>query len=455
MRASKLEKTVHCIETVTGQSLTGNLTITDTDIRVEIYNYKGFFQIDTKQPIFLTSSNGQFVSLYDNINTSTGTHVSHDVKIEKQSIISNKAIIGDDFWLQTDAVKRVSFAVKHTNDLLHHMPTVKAMGNKRFADTRIFSDKLADLTLSASYGASYETNFDAPKEFWPIFSIEFNEPQTTENYLKYVTQYLSFLSFCVGFKLSPSNIYIDRMSSEEINEALDNQTYNGDHEVKYVWPEPSIKPGDIWVGGSPVHTRDNEELTSLRVCLASWMKRTSSWKKAYAMMMGSFSLRGEVSVQRLINACRWFEELPNVSSENALSNADIDAISQAAAKEAEDLGHDQVIRKRIMGAIKQIKKETSEQRFQRLVKLLKEKFGTEILPETAIADLKRAIQFRGKTAHGHFNPSNEEEFMAFAKSIHAVEAICYLLTAIDLPIPSEGLTRIKYHPVIKNYRMSL
>ena len=65
--------------------------------------------------------------------------------------------------------------------------------------------------------------------------------------------------------------------------------------------------------------------------------------------------------------------------------------------------------------------------------------------------LKRAIDFRGKSAHGHFSPSDESEFRAFVKSICAMEALCFLLTAYDLPIHAAGIKRAHFHPFISDY----
>jgi hypothetical protein len=64
------------------------------------------------------------------------------------------------------------------------------------------------------------------------------------------------------------------------------------------------------------------------------------------------------------------------------------------------------------------------------------------------------MSFRGKSAHGHFNPESEAEFRAFSKSTRAMEALCYLLTALDLPIGEEGLKRIGSNSVLRDYRMA-
>jgi hypothetical protein len=166
--------------------------------------------------------------------------------------------------------------------------------------------------------------------------------------------------------------------------------------------------------------------------------------------MSSLKRKGEMSAERLISACRWFEELPNAQSENALSVEDADAIVAAAVAKAEQLGQAN-LGDRIAASISRIKEETTAERFTRLTALVETKFGKGILPENVVPHLRKAIQFRGRTAHGHFNPASEEEYRAFSKATHAMEALCTLLTAVDLPIPEAGISRVGSNPPVRDY----
>jgi len=47
--------------------------------------------------------------------------------------------------------------------------------------------------------------------------------------------------------------------------------------------------------------------------------------------------------------------------------------------------------------------------------MVETKFGKGVLPDETVDHLKRAINFRGKSAHGHFNPESDAEFRAFSK----------------------------------------
>jgi hypothetical protein len=453
-------KPVHFVEIETGKNLTGTLIISDDSIHAKIYSYTDFFYIKGEQPVILQAETNDIVSLHSNITTPPGKTV---LNIEPQritycqEIISNIAVVGHDPWTAEDKIKRVTFNVKHTTDLMHHSIKVKALGRSKHPktdDLTIFTDTADGMTLKARYNASYEMLFNAPKEFWPVFEIEFDKPRRLTDYIASVMDYVGFISFCLGVRLKPSGIHFDRLSTPDMNSAIESGNYPGTREARYAWPEPEINLRDLWIGGSPLCTRDNKELNSFRTCLISWMNRAPEWKKPYKLMMATFRLKKAFSAERLINACRWFENIPIAQTQNALTEEHIKIISDAVSKKAQELGHPAITCNRIAGAIKRVKTETNEEQFTRLISILETKFGEGILGDGAVAHLKQAIQFRGRAAHGHFEPKSTAEFYAFATATHAMEALCYLLTALDLPIPKKGIERIKSNPLVQNYRVA-
>lgn len=197
---------------------------------------------------------------------------------------------------------------------------------------------------------------------------------------------------------------------------------------------------------------DDYELSVLRQCIVFWIERDTKWRSSYILMMNSLTLKNEISANRLIAACKWFEEIPLTKSQNTIAVEHIDTIASAAGEKARELGYKSAITRRIVGSLKAIRMESHKDRFSRLVILLRQRFGYPILPEDVVPQLCRAIEFRGKTAHGHFQPMDKAEFHAFSKSTYAMEAICYLLTALELPIHEKGLQRVQYNPVIRDYR---
>ncbi|WOH59927.1 hypothetical protein [Bradyrhizobium sp. BWC-3-1] len=458
MPKSESTRPLHCVELVTGKNLTGTVLISDNELRADIYSYDGHFHIKGEEPVFLQTETNEIVSLHANVTMIAGTSSRSMPPLRStrhQEILSNVAVAGHDAWTAQDGVRQVCFNVKHTRQLMRHDGKVRTIGRTPFPEQdqlTIFNDTAQGMTLRAWYGAIYGVELEGPKEIWPTFGLEFNQPQNIRDYIGYVSDYVDFLSFCLGVPLAPSSIRIDRLSFTEMMNAIKRDEYPGDHKVHYVWPEAKVDNRDLWVGSSPVRCWDDEELGAFRTCLAAWMNRASSWRRPNALMMTAFSLKNVVSSERLLNACRWFEEIPIGKAQPVLSASDVDAIAAVAAAKAQELGHDAAIGERVAGAVRWIRSETTEQQFKRLIATVEAKFGKGAMPKEAVEHLKRAIGFRGKSAHGHVNPESDAEFRAFSKSTHAMESLCYLLTALELPVPEKGLSRTGANRVVQDYR---
>ncbi|CAN1721737.1 ApeA N-terminal domain-containing protein [Hyphomicrobium sp. 1Nfss2.1] len=450
-------KPVHCIELVTGKGLTGTLLVSEETICASIYSYTDFFYVKG-EPIVLRSATNEIVSLHSNITSSPGDRsrlIDPKYTTYCQEILSNLAVVGHDPWTTEDRIRHVSFSVKHCTDLMSHLEKLKALGSNRYPtddQLRIFSDTAGELTVKAGYAATYGMDFDSPTQFGPVFEIEFNRARDIRDYISSVSDYVSFLSFCLGAPLKPSSIHVDRLSSEEVKSAIEAHTYPGDHRVHYVWPEEEINTRDLWLGGSPSISRNDAELAALRACLVAWMNRAHTWEKSYSLMMTSLSLRNVSSPERLINACRWFEDIPIAQTNDLLSQEEIDQIAGVASRKAEELGHSELSIGRIAGAIRLVRAESVEQRFARLVAMVEAKFGRGVLGDEPVVHLKRAVQLRGKVAHGHFTAKDQSEFRSFSKCTLAMEALCYLLSAYDLPISNDGISRIGMNPIVRDYR---
>ena len=136
----------------------------------------------------------------------------------------------------------------------------------------------------------------------------------------------------------------------------------------------------------------------------------------------------------------------------AVDQNDIDAIANCAAAEAERLGH-VGYKERIAGVIRgQLKTESNTERFRRLKREVCARFGNNALDEEAVGHFLTAMQFRGKVAHGHFEPSDGNEYRAFAKAVHALEALCYFLMLKDLPMTDAGAQRARGIEIASDYR---
>lgn len=453
-------KSVLCRELNTGKEYKGFFYFDEKTIKAEICSFDGFFYIKEEPPIFLHSENNKIISLHSNISGPAGScsrNIEPKMITHKQHIISNTAVIGHDKWEENDLIKRVSFVVSHSDNLFKHRDIFDRYIQDKFSKdcpSEIFSISVNGLKISVSYCATYNFEFNEPREVWPRIEIEFGEAVNLYEYLEHVECVVRFLSLSMGVPLTPSDFKICRLSFEDMVKAVEASSYPGDYAVQYVWPETDFHDGDLWVGGSLVRAYDDEELEAFKNCLTAWVLRYADWRKASIQMTRTLALNGEISPDRLLAACKWFEEIPLTKSENAITDEHIQEIVDIAAEKAETLGYSSDIKKRISGSLKSIKTETHENRFARLINLIDEKFSLGLPKDKFVDHLMKAQSFRGKAAHGHFSPSDEEEFQAFAKSIYAMETLCFLLTSYELPINDKGRERISYNSFMKNYRLS-
>ncbi len=449
-------KAIHCMELNTGANLSGNFCIAKDCIYANIYSFADTFLIDEISPIYLQTETNDIVSLHSIFRNEIGrfSRLKEPIRTTyKAEINANIAIVGYNRWSDSDTIRQVRFTVKHTKSLLRHKGLFQSINSNKFPEIeslQIFNDLANEMKLRARYGVLYTAGNSAPDDIWPIFEIEFRNKITIFEYLNYVKYYLYFLSFCIGIELRPDDVYINRLSHDEVNEAIKLNNYPGDHQVHYIWPEKEIDPNDLLIGGSPFISYEDNELVAFRQGLIAWMNRAQSWKKSYILMAASFAQRNTTSSERLITACRWFEDIPIAQSKNALLDRIIDEIALAAAEKGNEFELDSKIVDRITNAVRWIKEETRDVHFLRLIKIIHEKFGKDLLPEDILSHLIRAMQFRGKIAHGHFEPENEAESIAFDKATRALEAFCYLLTALDLPISAEGIGRLSFNSVIRD-----
>ncbi|WP_342237160.1 hypothetical protein [Inquilinus sp. OTU3971] len=160
-------KALHCVETITGQNLTGTLSLAEDGIRVELYSFSKLFRIEAARPIYLIAQTGQVVSLHSNVGNGLGTNYHYDRPVYHQGFISNVAIVGHDRWVDTDKVKRVTFTAKHAMELLRHKAKIEALGkseSRKEEDFIIFEDKIDGVTFKAWYGGVFGFDFDVPKD---------------------------------------------------------------------------------------------------------------------------------------------------------------------------------------------------------------------------------------------------------------------------------------------------
>jgi hypothetical protein len=447
-----------CKEVASGRE--GRFSISEDYIKATLFAFDERFHIETDGVVVLRTENNKLVSLHHNFDGGSGGSgfVNSDPPMfsDAHTIISNIAVVGYSAWEAHDLLRQADFAVPQTSDLLHHSAKFRALAETEIGsitDQELLTLHAGGMTVRIWYGASGSMDFSRPHRIEPQVVLEFDDGQTLISYFDHVNCVVRFFSAALCHRLQPRDIIVRRLSRANWLAAIKAKQHFGDHSVWYIWPE-NYEGDDHWVGRSFVHMRDDAELESFSACLKAWIERDSKWSNAANLMMTAFKLKNEISPNRLLTAFKWLEETPGTSVLPVIDPADVEEIAKAAAAKASELGYDN-IEKRIRGSLAVLKTESHDQRFVRLISETAAVFGNEIVPEDLIDFLKKAVGFRGKAAHGHFEPDSEEEFQDFSRATYALECLSYLLMLKDLPINPEGIKRVRRSRPVQTFRHSL
>ena len=454
-----LGQRVHCRDLSSGRYFTGTLLITEKEITADLFAYgERYIHVDASEPVHLQTQNLNVVSLHSNVAASSGTafRQSDDPRLRNLyhiKISSYVAVIGPSPWLGTDEVKSAYFEIADATFVLRNSKKMDRIASSEFAsevDRNLFSVTVDGLTIRADYGASYLISQPYPTKLFTSLAISFDHSRTLRSYLKEVLAVVQLFAASAGIPLTPKELQISRRTVDE-NLSDREDRHSDPHLVKYLWPEVASDKTLVWAGSSFLLSTDDVELESLKTCLVAWMERRHEWEKANTLMMASLMLGGEISPNRFLNACRWFEEIPLTKAEQAISDEDIDSITDVASAKAIELGYSKISR-RVSGALKLITVETQKNRFLRLLQSIRKRFGNGAFEDEIIEDLMRATAFRGKAAHGHIGAETEGEHILFVRSLFAMEAFCFLLTVRDLPMNAKSAKRAPGNPLVQNYR---
>lgn len=445
-----------CREETTGKGLSGMFHIDDDDIVAQLFVFDEPLVSLFDDLLVVRLEDNRIASLHNNITNGPTSHYQNikGVRSSSTRVLSNIVVVGEDPWQPGDPIRRVEFSIEHAEDLLHHSDKFDAIADAEFGDmpeVTLFRMPVDGMTIKVWYPATGFMRFKRPTEIGVRYGIEFDEPRDLNTYIKDVLRVVRFVSAAMGHQFVPSGIRISRLTLAEFTAAVEARSGYEDHGVHYIWPVEAPERS-LWVGKAFAHVRDDAHLAEFLECLRCWIERDAAWNAATNIMMNAFKLQTTMSGERLLNACTWLEEIPGADSEMAVSDEDIAAIAAVAAAEAEKRGHRDYV-SRIAGVIRgQLKKESNAERFARLRNAIADRYGDKVLPDTVIPHLKTAMEYRGRIAHGHFEPDDEADYQAFAKSVYAMEALCYLLTIKDLPISEEGAKRAAGQQIARNFQ---
>jgi hypothetical protein len=459
---------LHCRE-LNGDR-TGIIILRDESIELYFVGYDEFVHLSADEPAYVVTEDGAVASLHVNV---PGRHTSKSVTTKfggkdrgrksnkyrsvcQSGIISNITVIGANAWRPDDLVRRLVFDVAQTERVLRHREKVRSLGRSLHpsdADLTLYRAEGRDVTLTAGYVATYGVDTRSLTAYRPTFSIEFTAGCPLDEIEVHLVRYLAFLSFVLGGRVTPAAVRVDRLSLEEIVRSVEAGTYVGDYKVMWNWPSDEHDPMSLASHGAPFLAEDDSELAAWEIGLAEWINRSNVWERAYIRMTECLRLRHIVSGERLLAAWRWFEELPITGAERAFDDAAVEPVIQAALVAARDQGLADV-ENRIRGSLRRIGEETMRDRLTRLVSSVREHFDGANLLDGMFAYLGDARDFRGRVAHGHFAARDENEGQRFNKATLAMEALCFLLTARDLPMTDAGRRRIWSHPVLMGYQLA-
>jgi hypothetical protein len=450
---------IHCRELNTGTNHTGFFQIDDKQIRAELFSYDGYFHLNTEQPIFLQTHQNHIVSLHRNIDLSQGddsAFAPNEMKVRHHHVLSNAAVIGRTKWSDTDRLKRVLFVVPQADGMLQHEKKRKQISGNRWEDYTankdLFSLRVGANTYRSFYLATFSMDLEHATKIWPCFEIEFDAGATLSDYLDAVLQVVTFLGAVLAADLKPETIQILRLDRDEFEAAAVNNELVEAHSVEYIWPIKEHDLSSSWAGHF-VRAWDDTYLATLTACLSAWIERYGLWKSANALMMASVRREGEMSPDRLLAACTWFEEIPTAKSVATMNSGDVEKITLSATQRAAELGYAKM-ENRVRGALTRLTEESRRDQLTRLVNGIHEKLGYQFASVDIIEHLHQAIQLRGKAAHGHLSIENDAEYGKLAKSTYAMEAFCFLLTVQDLPVDKKAIEQLGDNKFLRNYRLS-
>jgi hypothetical protein len=448
-----------CCEQVTGKAVCGSLRVTDERIQVRLVSFDDFFFVDRNTEYLpLRLEDNSYASLHHAFFGGPGSSNSRTQTTHSQTVSANTLIHGPDEWKPEDPILHVTFELPRAEELLRYDPKIKELESKpRWSDveTYAFTVDLPDLTVRLGYRSTYAMTSDRVSVESPVIAVDFTNPRSIKNYLDDIQAIVRFISLILGIQMEPENIRIRRLSNEDMRAQIEKHSYLGDHSVTQMWFRKSSAADN----GARVHLAfaalfDEEEMQAFSACLRMWLQRTPEWARSNALMMDCLHLQDEISAERLLAACKWLEEIPTARAVQVTDDSVIQSITDAALDAADEQGQD-LLKSRIPQAIARLKLESHRERFDRLVKNLAERYGSGVTDDDMSSHLIAALRdFRGKVAHGHYEPKDDNEYQRFIKATFAVESLCLLLTCFDMPLTDDGVRRIKLNPLVEHYRYS-
>jgi hypothetical protein len=443
-----------CQELRGDQPRAGVLRLTHRSIDTRFVAYRERLNIDTERPIYLCTEHNDIVSLHGNVSSGPGWRSRNSDEprtTQFQEVTSNLAIIGDRPWTESDHVVVATFELRDTDDVFKNKEAIQRLSKSTLETIPREPLLIAAgprFTTSVRYKFSYAFDREAVSDIEPYFHVQFENPTSIYEYYDAVTCIAQFAACATGMPHPVESIELYQRPWAP--HGADRSAHPDSYSAHYLRGGDYQTERDQLPGTSVWHARRSDDLETLQRAIAAWIGRHDQWRAANAMMMAAIGSRTVLSADRIINACRWLESLPNATSLPCVDDAGIESISEAARSKAAELGYAN-LSQRISGVLKPIGNENHADRFERLVSSIEKNFGTPIAGDGLVDDLSKAIWFRNRCAHGNFLPASETEQRSFLRSTLAMEAFCFLMMISELPIELTQVGRIANHRIVRDY----
>lgn len=459
-RTIELDRRYLCREEATERRVHGSFEMTEQDMKLSLLSFDDFFFLHDLPSVPVRLENNTYVTMLRNIyggparSWATGDPPR---EAHTQTISANIVIAGPEPWPANRAIRHVRFNVPLADDLLKHDATYDVLARAEMSDipdNQLLEITLGNVRVRIGYMVRGLGTDRTKTRISPVIEIDFFDGRLLDDYLSTVYSIVRFFSAAVCLRLRPHDIEIRAQTLNEYVSSVQAQEPAETYEAHYIWPHDKDLEGErADLHGSFALSYSDEQRDNLTACLQAWLERDEEWRNATALMMGSLKLKDEISAERMLAAFKWLEEIPTAVQLRPIDPDHVNAIAARAAEAAAELGYEDWL-DRIRGSLRVLRFESHHERFARLVATLRDRFGSDIVDDEIVDHLVLATGFRGRIAHGHFEPDNDEEFSAFMKANAALECLNYLLMLRDLPIADEAIERIRCNRILVQYRYS-
>ncbi len=447
---------LQCEELVSGQRNHGLLTIGPDEIHVEIVSFENFLNLNPRSPVHLRTEGNDIVSLFRNTSAGSGRRVRlgvYPLETSTQTISSSLAIIGDDKWTETDRVSLVYFDVLGCGSVLDCKDKIRQLSSASLVDASsrtLFEVTLLNVSVRVFYSYAYSFYSETASDVRPTFELQFGASISLADCELWIAHVVNFLTIVTGVSISASDVRLSRLSATELELQRASDDPVSPHRAHYLRRRSGV--GLRTANAPSIYSAGNDaSLAALAEALRIWLERGLDWVRANALMRVAIDMRQELSAERILNSCRWLEEIPTAGDLIVVDEKILNEIVEAAVDKARNFNLSD-LRHRISGSLRKCGTETHQARFDRLATRLTDRFGAKIVSQSLVPDLLSALKLRGAAAHGYLGIETSNDVPRLYRAICAMETMCFLLSIEALPPSPNESNRLSSHYLIQDYK---